>query len=64
MSNIKINCDEANVLIFALNNVSYLDEQKFEGEGVSVSELYNKIYTVWETLYTNSKTVDFVEKKV
>jgi hypothetical protein len=64
MSNIKINCDEANVLIFALNNVSYLDEQKFEGEGVSVSELYNKIYTVWEKLYTNSKTVDFVEKKV
>jgi hypothetical protein len=44
--------------------MSYLEEKKFEGQGVSVSQLYNKIYTVGQELYTNSKTVDFVGTKV
>jgi hypothetical protein len=48
----KLNYDEVNVLIFALNNMSYLDEQKFEDQGVSVSELYNKIYGQSESLWT------------
>ena len=60
----KLNYDEVNVLIFALNNMSYLEEKKIEGQGVSVSELYNKIYAVGQELYTNSKTVDFVGTKV
>jgi hypothetical protein len=64
MSKMKLNYDEVNVLIFALNNMSYLEEKKFEGQGVSVSELYNKIYAVGQELYTNSKTVDFVGTKV
>ena len=52
MSKMKLNYDEVNVLIFALNNMSYLDEQKFEDQGVSVSELYNKIYGQSESLWT------------
>lgn len=48
MIDVKLNRDELNVLLFALNSISLRDEEKFNQNGVSVSSLYNKIYSSWE----------------
>ena len=64
MNDLKLNRNELNVLIYALNNMSLQEEIKFEKQGVSVSTTYNKIYSLWENLYNNKKTVDLVESDV
>jgi hypothetical protein len=61
MNDLKLNRNELNVLIYALNNMNLQEEIKFEKQGVSVSTTYNKIYSLWENLYNNKKTVDLVE---
>ena len=60
MNDLKLNRNELNVLIYALNNMSLQEEIKFEKQGVSVSTTYNKIYSLWENLYNNKKTIDLV----
>ena len=50
MIEVKLTKDELNVLMFSLNNLGYRDEEDFVQQGVSVSGLYNKIYTAWEQL--------------
>jgi hypothetical protein len=50
MIDVKLTQDELNVLMFSLNNMGLDDEEYFVKQGVSVSGLYNKIYTAWETL--------------
>lgn len=50
MIEVKLTKDELNVLMFSLNNLGYRDEEDFVQQGVSVSALYNKIYTAWEQL--------------
>jgi hypothetical protein len=64
MNDLKLNRNELNVLIYALNNMNLQEEIKFEKQGVSVSTTYNKIYSLWENLYNNKKTVDLVESDV
>lgn len=39
---------ELSVLIHALNVINSRDEKAFKDAGVSVSDLYNKIYSIWE----------------
>jgi hypothetical protein len=60
MNDLKLNRNDLNVLIYALNNMSLQEEIKFEKQGVSVSTTYNKIYSLWENLYNNKKTIDLV----
>ena len=60
MNDLKLNRNELNVLIYALNNMSLQEEIKFEKQGVSVSTTYNKIYSLWENLYNTKKTIDLV----
>jgi hypothetical protein len=50
MIEVKLTKDELNVLMFSLNNMGLVDEEDFVKQGVSVSGLYNKIYTAWEQL--------------
>jgi hypothetical protein len=49
MIDVKLSRDELNVLLFALNNMSHSDEAIYEQKGLSMSALYNKIYSFWET---------------
>jgi len=48
MIDVKLTKDELNVLLFALNNMSHSDEAIYEREGLSMSALYNKVYSAWE----------------
>jgi len=48
MIDVKLTKDELNVLLFALNNMSLHDEEDYETKGVSISALYNKVYSAWE----------------
>ena len=50
MYNVALTREELNVLMFALNNMSLIDEDDFEKNGVSIGTLYNKICTAWESL--------------
>jgi hypothetical protein len=60
MNELKLTRNELNVLIYALNLINIQEELQFEKQGVSVPQTYNKIYTVWESLYNNKKTVNLV----
>jgi hypothetical protein len=60
MNELKLNRNELNVLIYALNSMNLQEELQFEKQGVSVLTIYNKIYTLWESLYNNKKTVDLI----
>lgn len=60
MNELKLTRNELNVLIYALNRMTFNEEIKFERQGVSVPQTYSKIYTVWEQLHNNKKTVDLV----
>lgn len=48
MIDVKFTKEELNVLLFALNNMSHSDEAIYEQKGLSVSALYNKVYSAWE----------------
>ncbi len=60
MKELKLNRNELNVLIYALNRMNLHEELQFEKQGISVPQTYSKIYTLWESLYNNKKTVDLV----
>jgi hypothetical protein len=48
---IRLNRKELSILIASLNNLSRHDESTLEeSTGISISGLYNKLYTVWESL--------------
>jgi hypothetical protein len=53
MNELKLTRNELNVLIYALNNMNYQEEYNFKKQGVSVSEVYDKIYTLWEQTQKN-----------
>jgi len=46
--NVQLSKKELSVLIHALNTLSSRDEKLFENGGISVSSLYNKLYSIWE----------------
>jgi hypothetical protein len=48
MNELKLTRNELNVLIYALNSMNYQEEYNFKKQGVSVPEVYDKIYTLWE----------------
>jgi hypothetical protein len=60
MNELKLTRNELNVLIYALNSMNYQEELNFKKHGVSVPEVYDKIYTLWEQLHNNKKTIDLV----
>jgi hypothetical protein len=60
MNELKLTRNELNILIYALNRMTFNEELQFERQGVSVPQTYSKIYTVWEQLHNNKKTVDLV----
>lgn len=60
MNKLKLTRNELNVLIYALNSMNYQEEHNFKKQGVSVPEVYDKIYTLWEQLHNNQKTIDLV----
>ncbi len=48
---VRLNRKELSILIAALNNLSHHDEATLEeSTSVSIAGLYNKLYTVWESL--------------
>lgn len=49
MYDLKVTKSELNVLLFALNNMSLVDEAQFEEDGVSIGTLYNKVYVGWKS---------------
>jgi len=48
MTEVKLSKEELNVLLFAINSMSLSEEEDYEKQGVSMSALYNKIYSAWE----------------
>jgi len=48
MTEVHLSKEELNVLLFAINNMSLHDEEVYDKKGISVSALYNKIYSAWE----------------
>ena len=48
MPDVSLSKKELSVLIHALNTINSRDEKLFEGTGVSLSQLYSKLYTLWE----------------
>ncbi len=48
MPDVNLSKKELSVLIHALNTVNSRDERLLEETGVSLSELYSKLYTLWE----------------
>ena len=48
MIELKFSKEELNVLLFAINSMSLHEEEDYEKQGVSISSLYNKIYSAWE----------------
>ena len=48
MPDVNLSKKELSVLIPDLNTVNSRDERRLEETGVSLSELYSKLYTLWE----------------
>jgi hypothetical protein len=48
---VRLNRKELSIILAALNNLSRHDETTLEeSTNISISSLYNKIYTIWESL--------------
>jgi hypothetical protein len=47
---IRLNVHEIGIILSALRNVELAEENRIAREYGSVSTLYNKLYTVWETM--------------
>ena len=48
MPDVSLSKKELSVLIHALNTINSRDEKLLEETGVSLSQLYSKLYTLWE----------------
>lgn len=48
MKSVELNDNELEIMIFALNNLTYSQEQKISKEYGSVSSFYNKLYSIRE----------------
>jgi hypothetical protein len=46
--NLKFNAAELNILVAALNSLSFQEEKRLIKDYGSVASVYNKIYSAWE----------------